>query len=229
MLDDKRPFLHTVNFNRRPFKFSGTQKKFLDLALGDSAKIIFLSGPAGSAKTYLSVYAALKLLTTEQVDELLYVRTIAESGDKSLGALPGDVAEKFDPFLMPLYDKLEEIVSTENIFYIKEFLKAIPINYLRGANLQNKVVVADESQNFSYKELVTLITRIGNNTKYFICGDPMQSDINGKSGFQKLYDKFDTEESRDNGIYCFSFQQSDIFRSEILKYIINVLMENRDL
>ena len=81
----------------------------------------------------------------------------------------------------------------------------------------------DEAQNATFKELTTLITRIGKNTKIFICGDFMQSDINGKSGFSQMFNVFKDKESSDNGIHCFSFNQEDIVRSEILKFIIKKL------
>ena len=99
----------------------------------------------------------------------------------------------------------------------------MPINFLRGANWINKIIIADESQNFTFKELVTLITRIGENSKLIICGDMMQSDINGKTGFYDMIKLFDSEQSRGKGIYCFCFTEDDILRSEILKYIVKTL------
>jgi phosphate starvation-inducible PhoH-like protein len=144
-----------------------------------------------------------------------------------MGALPGHIDEKFDPFMMPLNDKLFELVKPEDINFLKEkkIINAMPINYLRGANWTNQIVVADESQNFSSKELITLITRIGEGTKLFICGDPMQSDINGRSGFNKIRDIFNNEESAEQGIHSFEFTYEDIMRSEILKFIIKKLDE----
>jgi len=102
----------------------------------------------------------------------------------------------------------------------KKIINALPVNYLRGANWIDRIIIADESQNFTFKELTTLITRIGRNTKLFICGDPMQSDINGKSGFDRMSDIFNNQESADNGIHCFDFTKEDILRSEILKFIV---------
>ena len=108
----------------------------------------------------------------------------------------------------------------------EKIIQCAPINYLRGASWDNKLIIADESQNFTRKELVTLITRIGNNSKYFICGDPMQSDINGKTGFEPLMGLFDDNECKDKGIYTFRFGEEDILRSEILKFIVNKLENN---
>jgi phosphate starvation-inducible PhoH-like protein len=106
-------------------------------------------------------------------------------------------------------------------------VNAIPINFLRGANWENKLIVADEAQNFTFKELTTLITRIGENTKLVICGDFMQSDIDGKTGFKKMVDIFSTDDSIENGITTFKFTNKDIVRSKILKFIISKL-ENRE-
>jgi len=209
--------------NLKKFELTDKQHEFLKIAFDKNTKIIFVSGPAGSSKTFISIYAALQLFNMNMNQDLFYVRTIAESGERNLGSLPGDVDEKFHPFMMPLQDKLTELLSKEQIKMLvdEEIVQCAPINYLRGASWDNKLVIADESQNFTRKELVTLITRIGNNSKYFICGDPMQSDINGKTGFAPLVDIFDDEECKEKGIYTFRFTKEDILRSEILKFIVN--------
>ena len=191
---------------------------------------MFISGPAGSTKTYIAVMSALRHLQKDNDLELLYVRTAIESADKGLGALPGTIEEKFNPYMAPLEDKLDELLPSSST--IKKDLmhsgriQAMPINFLRGANWTNKIVVADESQNFTFKELVTMITRIGENSKLFICGDSMQSDINGKSGFTPMVNIFNDDESREKGIHTFWFNEEDILRSEILKYIIHKLKQD---
>ena len=186
---------------------------------------MFVRGPAGTSKTYLAVYSALQLFNINNDYDIMYVRTIAESGEKGLGSLPGDVNEKFNPFMMPLNDKLEEMITSQerNFLEQKKIINSMPINYLRGSNWINKIIIADESQNFTVKELTTLITRLGKNSKLFICGDPMQSDINGKSGFNNISNLFNDKESNDKGIYCFDFYKEDIVRSEILKFIVGKL------
>ena len=203
------------------------QKKFLSKAFNEETKIMFIAGPAGSTKTYMAVYSALRLLSAYDELDLLYVRTVIESAEKGLGALPGDIDEKFNPYMAPLEDKLYEMMPKTTTAK-KEMLEngrisAMPINYLRGSSWKDKIVVADEAQNFTYKELTTLITRIGKNCKLFICGDFMQSDINGKSGFASMFDLFNDKDSVDRGIVCFKFGKEDILRSEILKYIIGKL------
>ena len=124
--------------------------------------------------------------------------------------------DKLDELLPPTTPIAEELIQSGRI-------QAMPINFLRGANWINKIIIADESQNFTFKELVTLITRIGENSKLIICGDMMQSDINGKTGFYDMIKLFDCEESRDRGIHCFRFTEDDILRSKILKYIVQKL------
>jgi phosphate starvation-inducible PhoH-like protein len=210
------------------FELTKKQHEFLKIAFDKNTKIIFVSGPAGSSKTFVSIYAALQLFNMNMNQDVFYVRTIAESGEKNLGSLPGDVNEKFHPFMMPLQDKLEELLEKEQIKMLidENIIQCAPINYLRGASWANKLIIADESQNFTRKELVTLITRIGENSKYFICGDPMQSDINGKTGFAPIMEIFDNKESREKGIYTFKFTDEDIVRSEILKFIVNKLENN---
>ena len=211
------------NLHFKQFDLTDKQKDFLKKAFDPETRIMLISGPAGCSKTFMSVYSALRLFKENNDYDIFYVRTIVESGEKNLGHLPGDIDEKFNPFMMPLNDKMEEILTIDQIKMLtgENIISAAPINYLRGANWANKLIIADESQNFTLKELVTLVTRIGKNTKMFICGDPLQSDINGKTGFRTMYDTFDDEESAKQGIHCFEFTKEDIVRSEILKFIVN--------
>ena len=187
-------------FRINNLKLTERQKIFLSLALRGDTNIMFVSGPAGSTKTYMAVYSALRHLSSHEDLDLLYVRTVIESGEKGLGALPGDIEEKFNPYMMPLEDKLAEMLPKTNTAKAEMLdsgrLQAMPINYLRGASWKNKVVIADEAQNFTFKELTTLITRLGTNCRLFICGDFMQSDINGRTGFKKMFKIFSDQESQ---------------------------------
>jgi len=209
----------------KQFDLSEKQKQFLKVAFDKDTKMVFVLGPAGSSKTFIATYAALQLFNMDNEYDIFYVRTIAESAERSLGHLPGDMNEKFNPFAMPLEEKLREIIQENRIRMLFEegIVSCAPINYLRGASWKNKIVLADEAQNFTKKELITLITRIGEDTKYFICGDLMQSDINGKSGLNEIAKIFNDEESKKNGIHVFTFDKADILRSEILKFIISKL------
>jgi phosphate starvation-inducible PhoH-like protein len=215
-----------IKTKRKNFKLTPKQVQLLGMILDPENKIIFISGAAGTSKTYMALYGAIEMMSEDSEKQLLYIRSIIESADKGLGSLPGDIAEKFDPFLMPLYDKLEEIVAPQDVAHLKATgrISAVPINFLRGASWNKKIIIADESQNFSAKELITLITRIGEGSKIIICGDPMQSDIGkSKSGFMPMLQTFNDEESKSRGIQTFIFSKSDIVRSEILKFIVEKL------
>jgi phosphate starvation-inducible PhoH-like protein len=210
-----------IEFKKREFKFSPKQTQLLETLLNEDTKIVFISGPAGSSKTYMAIYAAMQLMANDKAMDMLYIRSIAESADKGIGSLPGDMNEKFLPFAIPLEDKLDEIVTAPTMLNLKKenSISVLPINFVRGSNWTNKVVVADECQNFSRKELTTLLTRIGKNAKLFLCGDLMQSDIK-QSGFCDMITVFEGEDSAEKGIHVFKFGKEDIYRSEILKFII---------
>lgn len=216
--------LRPPRINVKSLGLTEKQKSLVRLAINEDNKVIFISGPAGSTKTFMAVYCALKKLKRDDSLDLLYVRTVIESAEKGLGALPGDIDEKFNPYMAPLEDKLRELLPSNN-GVVSDLIKkgrvqSMPINFLRGANWINKIVIADEAQNFTFKELTTLMTRLGEGSQLFICGDYMQSDINGKSGFIDMFKLFDDKESENNGIHTFSFGLGDIKRSKILSYII---------
>lgn len=198
------------------------QKAFIELLNNKDTKIVFVNGPAGTSKTFLSVYCGLHQLSQKKISDIIYIRTIIESAGKSLGSLPGEIDEKFGPFMMPLLDKLEELLPKADINALvkDERVKAIPINYLRGASFNAKFLLADEAQNFTFQELTTLITRYGKFSKLVIIGDTRQSDIGDKSGFGRFCKLFDDDASRKNGIHYFEFDKSDIVRSELLKFIV---------
>jgi phosphate starvation-inducible PhoH-like protein len=210
-----------IKFKERKFKFTEKQQQLLKILLNDETKIVFIAGPAGTSKTFMAVYAALNLINHNEKD-IIYIRTIAESGEKSLGSLPGTVGEKFQPYLLPLEDKIQEIIEPTDAHRLKDEgrVSATPINFLRGSTLTDKIVIADEVQNFTAKEITTLITRIGEGSKIFLCGDFMQSDIKSKNGFIDFYNLFSDESSSQHGIFSFEFTEEDIKRSEILKFIV---------
>lgn len=198
------------------------QKQFLELAQNKTTKVVFVSGPAGTSKTYMAVYHALQLLNQRRVSDLIYIRSAVESADSKLGFLPGEAGDKMAPYLQPLLDKLAELLPKSDIDTLQkdQRVSAVPVGFLRGLNWNAKVIIADEAQNMTYKELFTLITRTGEFSKVFIIGDPDQADINGKSGFIKMISQFEDQESRDNGIHVFRFTDDDIVRSGLVQFII---------
>ena len=210
-----------IKFKERKFKFTEKQQELLKILLADETKIVFIAGPAGTSKTFMAVYAALNLIDNNEKD-IVYIRTIAESGEKSLGSLPGTVGEKFQPYLMPLEDKIQEMIEPTDAHRLRDDgrISASPVNFLRGSTLRDKIVIADEVQNFTFREITTLLTRIGEGSKIFLCGDFMQSDIKGKNGFHDFYNLFADEDSAQHGVFSFEFSEEDIKRSEILKFIV---------
>ncbi len=198
------------------------QKEFLALASDKTTKIIFVSGPAGTSKTFLAVFHALTMINEKRVSDLIYVRSAVECSDAKLGFLPGEADEKMAPYIQPLLDKMTELLPKGDIDILvkEERVTGIPVGFLRGLNFNAKVIIGDEAQNMTFKELFTLITRTGEFSKVFILGDPEQSDINGKSGFIKMLSHFDDEESRRNGIHVFRFTEDDIVRSGLVQFII---------
>ncbi len=201
------------------------QIELLELLKNKNTKCVFISGPAGTSKTFTSILAGLYLLNQKRVSEIVYVRSIVESSDSKLGFLPGEMDEKMSPYIQPLVDKLEELLHRGDVEKLKkeERIHGFPVNFLRGLSWNATVIVADEAQNMTKKELITLITRVGEFSKLYVCGDPDQSDINGKSGFSSVMNVFDDQESRDNGIHIFKFDEEDIVRSGLVKYILKKL------
>lgn len=206
------------------------QKEFLDISLTPKNEIIFCSGPAGTSKTFLSILAALQLLNTKLYTKILYVRSAVESADSKLGFLPGEEAMKLEPYLRPLRDKLQEFLTPTDIsqLYAEGKIDAEHVGYARGQDWKNMVIVIDEAQNLSEKELLTLITRCGRQSKVFLLGDPMQSDIGHKSGFNKYCDIFNTEKSKQMGIQFFKFTTNDIVRNPLVKFIIEEIEKYKE-
>lgn len=204
------------------FPWSERQKEFLRIAQDKNTKIMFCAGPAGSSKSLLAAYVGLQALKDKKSGQIVYVRQPVESSKFTLGYLKGDMNEKMGPYLAPLQDKLEELVPKSQVEKLKidERLVGMPVGHLRGRTFNVSTIIADEAQNFMVDDLLTLTTRLGKFSKLFICGDFMQSDIKN-SGFQIIYNLFNDEESREKGIQTFQFGTEDIFRNEILSYVID--------
>jgi len=206
------------------FHLNDHHKEFAEKALDEKTNIIFADGPAGSSKTYLAVYVALTMLKDHKIDEIIYIRSIVESATRKLGSLPGEVDEKFKPWSIPLVEKCDELVGRQitNMLFDSEYLKCIPVNFLRGSTFSNCAVIVDEAQNLEHSELVTILTRFGKNCKLFVIGDSQQSDIH-KSGFMNIIKAFNTSTSEEHGIRVFHFTEHDITRSKLLKFIVSVV------
>jgi phosphate starvation-inducible protein PhoH and related proteins len=214
---------------KSPYEFLPVHQSLIELTLRKDTNIAIVDGPAGSAKTYCAVYIALTLLKSRCKESILYVRSIVESATRKLGSLPGEVEDKFKPWSIPLVEKLEELIDPSAINFLleKEYIKCTPVNFLRGSTFKDNVVIIDEAQNLEYSELVTIMTRYGENCKLIVIGDSKQSDINGKSGFPAIFKAFNDARSEEEGIYTFKLTENDITRSPLLKFIIKQLEKSK--
>lgn len=208
--------------------WTDNQKKIIETFFDKNTKVLLLKGPAGTSKTTLAMYCGLTLLNRRRISDLVLVRSAVESSDSKLGFLPGDIAEKFNVYLTPFHDKFEELLCKAQLDRLEKDnrLTICPINFARGLHFSAKFVCADEVQNFSRREIHTLMSRIGEFSKVFLCGDPEQSDLPaGKSGFNSIYELFNNEESRKHGIFCMELGEEDIVRSELCRFITHKFKE----
>jgi len=205
------------------------QSKFHKIMRNPETRVVFISGPAGTAKTFMSVYTALYKYNQDNLLKILYLRSLAESAEKGMGFLKGSMDDKFNPYTGPLEDKLDELLNKQEKIQIEQrnVVDTAPINFLRGATWRNKVVIVDEAQNMTIKELTTVVTRISKGSTLYICGDTMQSDIRS-TGFEKFCKVFDDEESRSYGIHHLEFTKDDVMRDKIISYLVDKI-EKSDL
>mgnify|MGYP003624602594 CR=1 FL=1 len=211
----------------RELKWTFNQERFIDLASKKDMRIMFINGPAGTAKTLLASYLSLQLLNQRKVSDVCYLRSAVESSEAGIGFLPGSPDEKMSVYNSPFWDKMSELlnVGDQKKLIDDNRIHCMPMNYIRGLSWNAKAVIVDEAQNSSQKELVTTITRLGHFTRCFICADPDQSDLNGKGGgFQSLFNLFENDrEAMDHGIYTFEFTEDDIMRSDLVKFVVKRL------
>ena len=209
----------------RQFPWTEKQKEFFRIALDYNTKIVFVSGPAGTSKTLLATYCGLQLLNMKSISDILYLRSAVESSDRSLGFLPGNADEKLRFYNLPLIDKLDELLAETKPEKLEDEhrVSMFPVNFARGMNWKGKCIILDEAQNSTEKEILTVLTRMGEGTRCFVLADPMQTDIrheDKQGGFEKMQSIFSDEESMKMGIYSYRFTEDDIMRSELVKFLI---------
>ena len=155
-----------------------TQHQAEYINLLQTKDMVFCTGSAGSGKTFLAVAEALRLILTHKKSKLIITRPVVEAGE-SLGFLPGDLEDKIDPYLRPLRDAMETILPPESVKRLFEagIVEVAPLAYMRGRTLNNAVVILDEAQNTTCAQMKMFLTRMGENTKVFVTGDPSQIDL----------------------------------------------------
>ncbi len=182
--------------------------------------IVFSIGPAGTGKTYTSVALAVKALKERRVKKIILARPAVEAGE-NLGFLPGDLKEKIDPYLRPLYDALEDMIETDKLeFYLKKnVIEIAPLAYMRGRTLNNAFVILDEAQNATNTQMKMFLTRIGFNSRAIITGDITQTDLprkleSGLISIQRILKDV-------QGIDFVYLNEEDVVRHKLVRDIIN--------
>jgi len=182
--------------------------------------IVFAIGPAGTGKTYLAVAFAVAALKNKEISKIVLTRPAVEAGE-SLGFLPGDLSEKVDPYLRPLYDALEEMIPMEKLesYFEKNVIQVIPLAYMRGRTLNNAFVILDEAQNSTALQMKMFLTRLGPSSKAIVTGDVTQIDLpkRDQSGLVQVQDILKNIED----IAFLYFEKSDVVRHKLVKDIIN--------
>jgi len=167
--------VHGVN-GRKIKPQTANQRKLVQLM--KSNDMVFAVGPAGTGKTYTGVALAVKALKEKQVRRIILTRPAVEAGEK-LGFLPGDMKEKLDPYMQPLYDALRDMIPSEKLesFIEKGVIQIAPLAFMRGRTLDHAFVILDEAQNTTHAQMKMFLTRMGKNAKFMVTGDPGQIDL----------------------------------------------------
>ena len=163
--------------NGKAIKAKTTNLKKL-VKVSETKDMVFAIGPAGTGKTYTSVALAVRALRDKEVKRIILARPAVEAGE-SLGFLPGDLKEKLDPYLQPLYDALRDMIPHEKLegFIEKKVIEVAPLAFMRGRTLDEAFVILDEAQNTTHSQMKMFLTRMGMNAKFIITGDPSQVDL----------------------------------------------------
>ncbi len=201
------------------------QKKMVSSS--DKNDVVFAIGPAGTGKTYTAVALAVRALKNKQVKKIILTRPAVEAGE-NLGFLPGDLKEKIDPYLRPLYDALDDMIPADKLGYYmsSRVIEIAPLAYMRGRTLDNAYIILDEAQNASDLQIKMFLTRIGANAKAIITGDLTQIDLpkNQKSGLEKATRILQNID----GIGHIELNEDDVVRHRLVKAIIRAYDRERD-
>jgi phosphate starvation-inducible PhoH-like protein len=196
---------------------TANQKKLVQAC--DKNDIVFAVGPAGTGKTYTAVALAVRALKNKQVKKIILTRPAVEAGE-NLGFLPGDLKEKIDPYLRPLYDALDDMIPADKLGYYMSTrtIEIAPLAYMRGRTLDHAFIILDEAQNANDLQLKMFLTRIGANAKAIITGDPTQVDLpkNQRSGLEKATRIL----AHVDGISHVQLDEEDVVRHRLVKAII---------
>ncbi|MBF1461062.1 PhoH family protein [Prevotella pallens] len=208
----------------KPIKSRSNNQQMLVDAFNKN-DMVFAVGPAGTGKTYLSIALAVKSLKAKEVKKIILSRPAVEAGEK-LGFLPGDMKEKIDPYLQPLYDSLEDMIPAVKLqdMVDKHIIQIAPLAFMRGRTLNDAIIILDEAQNTSTAQIRMFLTRLGMNSKMIITGDLTQIDLpyHQKSGLKEAVEILNDTE----GIAIVKLSQKDIVRHKLVTKIVNAYDEH---
>ncbi len=196
---------------------TANQRRLVDASKNND--MVFAIGPAGTGKTYTGVALAVKALKEKQVRKIILTRPAVEAGE-NLGFLPGDLKEKLDPYMQPLYDALREMITPEKLTHYIEtgIIQVAPMAFMRGRTLDNAFVILDEAQNTTHAQMKMFLTRMGKNAKFLITGDPGQIDLPRRtiSGLKEALLILQNVE----GIEIIYLDDKDVIRHKLVKEVI---------
>ena len=216
-VESHKPILHGVS-GRIIKARSLNQRKIIDSVLKND--MVFAIGPAGTGKTYTGIALAVKALKNKNVKKIILTRPAIEAGE-NLGFLPGDLKEKLDPYMQPLYDALKDMIPAEKLkkFLEDEVIQIAPLAFMRGRTLDNAFVILDEGQNTTHSQMKMFLTRMGKNAKFIITGDPGQVDLprNSISGLKEAVLILNNT----SGVGIVHLDETDVIRNKLVKKIVN--------
>jgi phosphate starvation-inducible PhoH-like protein len=202
---------------------TANQRKLVKASMEND--MVFAVGPAGTGKTYTAVAMAVRALKNKEVKRIILTRPAVEAGE-NLGFLPGDMNEKLDPYLQPLFDGLRDMVPAEKVIeYIETgVIQIAPLAFMRGRTLDKAFVILDEAQNTTVNQMKMFLTRMGRNAKFIVTGDPSQIDLprNQKSGLSIAINRLQDVD----GIEIVELTTSDVIRHKLVKKIIEAFKED---
>jgi len=214
-----------VNSGKKIKPRTGGQKKYIDSIRRNT--IVFSIGPAGTGKTYLALAAAVEALKEDRIGRIILVKPVVEAGEK-LGFLPGDIYDKVNPYLRPLYDALYEMLDIEKFQQYRDMgiIEVVPLAYMRGRTLNDSFILLDEAQNTSPEQMMMFLTRLGFGSKMVITGDITQVDLpsDRQSGLilvKSILNKIE-------GVEFVNLTSKDIVRHELVQKIVDAYKEFDD-